>query len=383
MKHIFLFLTVISFAVSCDKNTIEQTTDHIKRADSLLTKANDGFKTLDSISKTISQSDRITKKVIIPEIEKQKKIIDSTIKSGSWQMDSINKEIREITKNVKTGTNVVKTLDSAKEAINKGENALIVLTKTADKILKQTKTSPQERQNSSTTSSPPTTTSSTQVIKENPLVKTAKLEIQVQNLNDAKAFLKQKIRETNSDLITENFSQTEGIKKETLYAKVPLQHFDQVVNAAANLGEIRMKSTISDGTEYFANQLCEVEITLVQNENIADNTIISTEPNKDSGESDNAKSAFMKGFKLFEKGILWLLPFWPVLLLGLIIGYFLQKKRRKKIAQQNLYNNPTVTSTVEFPKESETSSGVISTPQENSEEEDSSKPDYSKYMPKN
>ena len=83
MKKIFLSIFVAGALVSCDKNTIQQTTDSIKQADSLLTKANDGIKTLDSILKTINDSDGITKKVILPEIEKQKKSIDSTIKSGS------------------------------------------------------------------------------------------------------------------------------------------------------------------------------------------------------------------------------------------------------------------------------------------------------------
>lgn len=102
-KMIFAFL-VANTLISCDKNAIQQTSDSIKNADSLLTKANIGLQTLDSISKTINDSDGIAQKVIIPEIEKQKKVIDSTIKSGDYQIDSINKEIEKITKNVVVGT---------------------------------------------------------------------------------------------------------------------------------------------------------------------------------------------------------------------------------------------------------------------------------------
>ncbi|MBV2165741.1 MAG: hypothetical protein KUL76_04315, partial [Kaistella sp.] len=139
MKNLFFIILATAALISCDKSTIQQTTDNIKRADSLFTKANDGIKTLDSISKTITDSDGITKKVIIPEIEKQKKSIDSTIKSGGWRIDSINRQIEKITKNVVVGTEVVKTLDSANESLKNGESTIKVLTRTADKILKQTK----------------------------------------------------------------------------------------------------------------------------------------------------------------------------------------------------------------------------------------------------
>ncbi|HAI79978.1 MAG TPA: hypothetical protein DCL65_02975, partial [Chryseobacterium sp.] len=211
MKNLFFIILATVALISCDKSTIQQTTDNIKRADSLFTKANDGIKTLDSISKTITDSDGITKKVIIPEIEKQKKSIDSTIKSGGWRIDSINKQIEKITKNVVVGTEVVKTLDSANESLKNGESTIKVLTRTADKILKQTKkqnttaensanenrATPQEQNNPVIV--PP-------VVEKDPIVKTARLEIQVDDLNTAKALLKQKIRENNADLVTENFS---------------------------------------------------------------------------------------------------------------------------------------------------------------------------------
>ena len=120
MKNFFLILLTSVLFVSCEKNTLQQTTDNIKRADSLFTKANQGIKTLDSISKTISDSNGIAKKVIIPEIQKQKKSIDSTIKSGGWRIDSINKQIEKITKNVVVGTEVAKTLDSANTSLQNG-----------------------------------------------------------------------------------------------------------------------------------------------------------------------------------------------------------------------------------------------------------------------
>src|SRR5690606_27424657 len=277
MKNSFLIIFFATAAVSCEKDSIQQTTDNLKRADSLVTKANDGIKTLDSISKTITDSDGIAKKVIIPEIQKQKKSIDSTIKSGGWRIDSINKQIEKITKNVVVGTEVVKTLDSANNALQSGENALKVLTRTADKILNQTKkqnpTTENSTQNNSVTPQEPTAPVVVPpAVVRDPLVKTATLEIQVDDLNSAKALLKQRIRENNADFVSENFSQNEGIQREYITAKVPLQNFDGLVNDLTNgLGEVRVKNTESEGKDYIASQMCDIEITLLQNENIAQN----------------------------------------------------------------------------------------------------------------
>lgn len=325
MKKTLLSFLVAVAMISCDKNALQQTTDSIKSADSLFTKANNSFKTLDSISKTINGKDGITQKVIIPEIEKQKKAIDSTIKNGGFQIDSINKEIEKITKNVKIGTEVVKTLDSANVVLNNGESAIKVLTKTADKILNQT-----------TKQNPPPSSSQNQnnpvIIQKNPLIKTAKIEIEVDDISEAKSILNQKIRENNGDLISENYSENEGFQREYISVKVPLQNFDELVaNASSQLGNMRSKESFSEGIDYVSRQMCDVEITLVQKENNAINPI-----NKDNLEqypdsfSSKSSNAFMDGFDVLGKMMLVILPFWPLFLIGGIVWYFVRRNKKLK-----------------------------------------------------
>ena len=387
MKKTRLSFLVAAAMISCDKNAIQQTTDSIKSADSLFTKANNGFKTLDSISKTINDKDGIAQKVIIPEIEKQKKAIDSTIKNGGFQIDSINKEIEKITKNVKVGTEVVKTLDSANVALNNGESAIKVLTKTADKILNQTKkqnpppSSSQNKQNNSSQNQnnpvivPP-------IIQKNPLIKTAKIEIEVDDISQAKSILNQKIRENNGDLIAENYSENEGFQREYISVKVPLQNFDQLVsNASSQLGNMRSKESFSEGIDYVSGQMCDVEITLVQKEN---NAIIPI--NKDNPEqnpdsfSSKSSNAFMDGFDGLGKMMLVILPFWPLFLIGGIVWYFVRRnnklKEEKEFLQQQLLNQQKVSESV---TEKEIS---LEKSQEKSVEE-TTENDYSKYLPKN
>ena len=382
MKNLFFIIITAAAVISCHKSTIQQTTDNIKRADSLFTKANDGIKTLDSISKTINDSDGIAKKVIIPEIEKQKKSIDSTIKSGGWRIDSINKQIEKITKNVVVGTEVVKTLDSANESLKNGESTIKVLTRTADKILKQTKkqnptaensanenrATPQEQNNPVIV--PP-------VVEKDPIVKTARLEIQVNNLNTAKALLKQKIRENNADLVFENFSLNEGIQKEYITAKVPLQNFDQLLsNLSGQLGDVKSKSTESEGKDYIASQICDIEITLLQNENIADTALTKDEkeenPNSFSG-------AFMKGFKILGDAMLFLLPFWPVFLIGGLVWYFISRNKKKKAQEEFERQQILNQQNAAYPTQNQTTTEPVQ------EDKPAETPDtdYSKYLPKN
>lgn len=382
MKNLFFIILATAALISCDKSTIQQTTDNIKRADSLFTKANDGIKTLDSISKTITDSDGITKKVIIPEIEKQKKSIDSTIKSGGWRIDSINRQIEKITKNVVVGTEVVKTLDSANESLKNGESTIKVLTRTADKILKQTKkqnptaensanekrATPQEQNNPVIV--PP-------VVEKDPIVKTARLEIQVDDLNATKALLKQKIRENNADLVTENFSQNEGIQKEYITAKVPLQNFDQLLsNLSGQLGDVKSKNTESEGKDYIASQMCDIEITLLQNENIADTALTKD----DKEDTDSFSGAFMKGFKVLGDAMLFLLPFWPLFLIGALVWYFISRNKKKKAKEeferQQILNQQNAAA---YPTQNQTSTEPVQ------EDKPAETPDtdYSKYLPKN
>lgn len=383
MKKIFLSIFVAGALVSCDKNTIQQTTDSIKHADSLLTKANDGIKTLDSISKTINDSDGITKKVILPEIEKQKKSIDSTIKSGSWQIDSINKEIEKITKNVKVGTEVVKTLDSANRSLEKGGNVISVLTKTADKILQQTKSQPKVAENPAPNPPSQNQNNSVTAVPEKvnpPLVKTAKLEIQVENLEEAKVLLRQKIRENNADLISENFTQNEGIMREYTTVKVPLQYFDGLVSdVSSQLGDVKSKNTETEGNDRIASQMCDVEITLVQNENISGTAFAKEKVEEDP---NSFRGAFMKGFKVLGDAMLFLLPFWPIILIAVGLWYFIAKRNKKKREEEFQKELALEREKIKAAEVLKPSAETPQNTEPTNAEENKNGEDISKYMPK-
>lgn len=380
MKKIFATFLVFGILSSCSKQEFSDATNSIKRADSLFTKANDGLKTIDSISKRINDSDGIARKVLIPTIEKQTKKIDSTLKSGNWKIDSINKDIAEITKNVKVGTDVAKTLDSANKALQNGENVISVLSKTADKILKRTQTQkatlPPNSENQNSQNNQNNTVVIPPIVEKNPLVKTVILEIQVDDISQAKSALKQKIRESNADLVSENFSQQEGFEREYITAKVPLYNFDNLVSNLSNgLGEVKSKSMESQGIDYVSGQMCDVEITLVQKELTASNQIITdnSDNNSDSFGSKSS-SAFMSGFKVLGDMMIVILPFWPLFIIAGLIFYFVRRNKKNKEAKslENETNIPVQKTDTTTPSE-------IVEKENNAQSEE---PDYSKYLPK-
>lgn len=381
MKKIFATFILLTALSSCSKQEFSEATNSIKRADSLFTKANDGLNTIDSISKRINDSDGIARKVLIPQIEKQTKKIDSTLKSGSWKIDSINKDIAEITKNVKVGTDVAKTLDSANKALQNGESVISVLSNTADKILRRTQTqkatspSNAESQNQSTNQN--NTVVVPPIVEKNPLVKTAVLEIQVDDIAQAKSILKQKIRESNADLVSDNFSQKEGFEREYITVKVPLYNFDNLVSDLSNgLGEVKSKSTESEGKDYISSQMCDVEITLVQKELNASNQIVNNDNNKDSDSfGSKSSSAFMSGFKVLGDMMIAILPFWPIFIIAGLIFYFVRRNKKNK-ELKTLENRSTIPVQKTEPT---TPSEIV----EKKSDEDSEEPDYSKYLPKN
>ena len=381
MKKIILAILVSTALISCDKNAIQQTTDSIKSADSLFTKANDGLKTLDSISKTINDSDGIAQKVILPEIKNQTKKIDCTIKSGGYKIDSINKELEKITKNVVIGTEVVKTLDSASDAINKGESPIKVLTKTADKILKQTKrkTPPKKVEeendvysdNRNRTNFPPPSVS---II---PLVKTAKMEFEVNDLLIAKQVLEEKMRYQNAEIVTQKLSQVEGFEREYYTAKIPLKNFDDFIsNLNSDLGMLKMKDISSEGSDYISNQVCEVEITLVEKTQLTQNAIKKTGDENITTFSSKFSDGIGKGFETIQNVFLGLLPFWPFFLICGIVLYFVSRNKKKKALSQK----------TELEQKQETYNAEFTTPEaediNQNENLNSEEPDYSKYQPK-
>ena len=389
-KTVFGIFTASILLIACNKTDMQQATDTIKNADSLFQEAKESYNTLDSISKVVNDSNSTIGKVIVPEIEKHKEIIEDAVKKGNINIDSVQRQFDKIKAKTQQNEEIRKTIDSVSAVIkdSKTENVKVKdIIESANKILNKVKENPQP---SAPKVSPNDVKISTQKIEIIPIVKTARLNISVEDIASAKAMLQQELRNTSGDLVTENYSENEGIAKEYITAKVPLSNFNNLVNNLANLGAVQTKTTESRGKDYDANQMCDVEITLVD-QSISSTTsapsedlnIINGDEKKDETFGDKSEGAFMKGFSVLGSLFLALVPFWPIFLIGGIVWYFVAKRNKKKREEE--FQRQLAIEREKIKATEVAKSTAQETPQ-NAEQPTTELPkdddDISKYMPK-
>jgi len=262
MKKLIIPFCTLFLAFSCSKQEFTETRDSINKADSLFTKANQSLKTIESITKRITDSSGAVKKEVVPEIERQARKIDSLAKNKSWKIDSVRVQVREFTKNVKAGSDVARTLDSANSMLKNGENALSVLSKTADRILQQTK----EYTGSSSDSDQEKKPFRSEPVAPGTIRQQASLEIQVADLSKAKSEIAQAAANYNADIIAEKYSNDERQQQEIVQVRVPSEDYRNFYNAVAAIpGIVKSKTMMQDSRATES----EVEIMLVADAQLA------------------------------------------------------------------------------------------------------------------
>lgn len=388
-KLIFSIFTASILLVACNKSDMKQASDTIKNADSLFQEAKEGYNTLDSISKAVKDSNSTIGKVIIPEIDKHKEIIEDAIKKGNISIDSVQREFDKIKAKAQQNEEIKKAIDSVASVAEANPETTKVknLLESANKILKHSNENSQPSAPKISQNDVKISSQKTEIV---PIVKTARLNILVEDISAAKEMLQQELRNTNGDLVTESYSENEGIAKEYITAKVPLYNFNNLVNNLANLGAVQTKTTDSRGKDYDSNQMCDVEITLVDhsisNSSVTpteDLNIVNGDEKKDETFGDKSEGAFMKGFGVIGSLFLALLPFWPIFLIAGIIWYFVAKKNKKK-REEEFQRQLAIEK--EKLKSTEKSENQEIKTQENVEkpttEEQKNDDDISKYLPK-
>lgn len=391
MKNIWFPFAVATAMVSCSQTEMKQTTNTIKKADSLFQTAKDGFKTLDSISVIVKDSAQFNK-VIVPEIEKQKKSVEEVIRNSAKSIDSVNAVIKSTTEKINRSADVLKTVDSARESLKNSKNpvdALTTISKTLEKVSKsarnnqqQTKASEPQVQVEPRTPDykSPTVPSQQETVATNPIMKTATMTIAVDNLDDTRSTLATELYKYGGEIVSESMGEEQGIRKQRITAKVPYKYFDEATQKIAQrMGTLRTKNVETEGMDYSPEQMCDLEITFTERSQFASNETITNSDSSDSGTyKDKSSDAFMKGFDGLKNVLLFLLPFWPLLLIGGIVYYFYRRNQRKKdealveakLEEQKIYREKaeqTYTEPTALPK---------------TESSENSDDPYAKYKPK-
>lgn len=376
MKNIFFYLLVSTAVISCSKSEMQQTTDTIKQADSLFNTAKDGFKTLDSISKIVNDSAKMNS-----EIRKHTESVEKVIGDKNINIDSINSVLNKAKNEIEKNADVAKAIDSASKIIKESNNPVDIITtvsKTIEKVSKSSEntakepvTTSEKQQEQPKTIERYTETTQNSENNQNPIVKTGEMEVLVNNLETSKNDLSVLLRKYNGEIVTERFDEQEGFKNQTYSVKIPYKYFDEAVNRIPQqFGTLRIKNVESSGNDYNPNQMCDLEITLTENQQLTNSGIFGNSENNDAVNEPNSFFKDLENIGLILLGLLLLFFIVVIVLLVWLIKKLNRKNNDKSFNETQPKNSFQNTGKAEFTEETN-----VQKPEENLEDP------YSKYKP--
>lgn len=298
MKKLILTAVILITLTMCKKAELEQANNTIANADSLIDKASETVNNLD----TNSVLDSVNLKA--KDLIKNKEDIEKAFENSKEKIDSISENVEKFKKDIEE-KKISSNIDSIKNQIKK---EIPKATKTLTKVIYKDR--PVKKEN---------------LVPEGyAMVKNGSVEINVDNISEAKQSLREIIRKYDGTVKTENLVSNDEFQTFYLTAKVPFEKFDYLVEDLQNLGMIRNKNLEVKGENYNPNKLGNLEITLY------DNHLKPQENKKDKTFGEKSSDAISSGWNVIGSILLFLLPFWPVFLIAGIGYYFYKKKNQDK-----------------------------------------------------
>ncbi|BAP30637.1 uncharacterized protein CHSO_1600 [Chryseobacterium sp. StRB126] len=313
MKKFILLITISGAFIACSqkgevsKSKIEETVNSIDSAASVASEA------VDNASKTANQA-LDSASIRIKDIEGAKNDIQEKIESTSKMVDSLSDKIASTKLESK-----VEKKDSVVKKSNK-----VAATVSAPKVIKETKIIYKEKPNNDRYELN---------VPKDKMVKTGYLVVKADNVETVKEIIREEAFKNNGYIKSENQSyiesanqQDENQKIYRMNIKIPIQHFDGLMEALNNnIGGIETRDIQVTGRNYTDNTICSIDI------NITDKTEAEKEPKTFGGKS---LAAIESGWGVITSIFLFLLPLWPVFLIG-GIGYYFYKKRNKNVPDKD------------------------------------------------
>ena len=289
---------VLSTLTMCKKADLEQANNTIASADSLFDKASESVEKFDSTANSIVDSVNLKAKDLI----KNKEEIEKAFENSKSKIDSIGENVEKFKKEIEE-KKISSNIDSIKNSIKKEIPKSV--TKTVNKIVYRDKP----------TQNPEPKPAS--------MMKKGYVEINVDDIATGKYLVQQQVRKYDGIIKTENLVSNDEFQTYYITAKVPLQKFDYLVEELADLGTVKNKNFEIVGNDYNQNKMCDIEITLYGNK------LHPTENENDKSFGSKSLDAISSGWNVIGSILLFLLPFWPVFLIGAILYYFYKKKNNK------------------------------------------------------
>lgn len=298
MKKLILTAVILSTLTMCKKSDLEQANSTIASTDSLVDNVSESVAKFDSAANTIVDSVNLKAKDLI----KNKEEIEKAFENSKNKIDSIGENVEKFKKDIedkKISSNLDSIKNSIKKEIPKAKK------ETVTKIIYKEK--PKQNDQPKTSS----------------ITKKGYIEINVDDIANGKYLVQEQIGKYDGVIKTENLITNDEFQTYYITAKLPLQKFDYLVEELADLGTVKSKNVEIIGSDYNQNKMCDIEITLYGNK---------LHPNKNENDkSFGSKSldAVSSGWNVIGSILLFLLPFWPVFLIGGIAYYFYKKKNNK------------------------------------------------------
>ncbi|WP_294322106.1 DUF4349 domain-containing protein [uncultured Chryseobacterium sp.] len=302
MKKFILLVAVSGTFIMCKKGeaTASDLENNLQSADSTVSATSEKLNDIGDKANAALDSANVK----IKDFENAKNEVKDKIENTSKMVDSLSEKISNVALESKT---------EKKDSVKKDQK--IVVKVQAPKVIRETKVVYREKLKKE---------KDELIVPKNRLVKTGTLEINVNDAETAKEIVKEEVAKYNGFIRSENISIGSDDKTIAyLKVKVPLQKFDYLMSDLNyNLGEVKDKSINVTGQEVVENTMCELEITLYGKEG-------SYNENKNP-ETFGEKSfaAVSSGWNVITSIFLFILPLWPLFLLG-AIGYYFYKKRGK------------------------------------------------------
>ncbi|MFS4429080.1 hypothetical protein [Chryseobacterium sp. S90] len=306
MKKFILLVAVSGTFIMCKKAeaTQDKINEVINKADSATTVATE---TIDNASKAASQV-MDSASIKIKDFENTKSDIQQKIESTSKMVDSISEKI--------AATKLESKIEKKDSVEKKSEK--IAVKAPATKVIKETKIIYKEK---------PKNDSYELNMPKDKMVKSGYLAIKADNAETVKEIIREEANKNNGYIKSENLSYVESAspygenqKVYSLDIKVPIQHFDGLMDAInSNVGDIDTKDIQVSGRNYADNTICTINVS------ISDKAQTEKEPKTFGGKS---LAAIESGWEVITSIFLFILPLWPLFLIA-GIGYYFYKKKNK------------------------------------------------------
>lgn len=310
MKKFVLLAAVSLTFIACKKgeHTRSQIEDAVHSADSTASAITETAGNIHHAAEQAMDSANVR----IKDFDDSKEDIKKTIESTAKIVDSLSDKI--------ASTKLESRVEKKDSAEKKPEK--IVVNVPAPKVIKETKIVYKDK---------PKNDSYELEMSKDKMVKTGYIDMKANNPETVKEIIREEAIKNNGYIKSENLSyvesanhQDENRKIYSMDIKVPLQHFDGLMNALnSNVGDIDTKDIQVSGHRYADNTICSINISITDK--------MEAEPETFGGKS---LAAISSGWNVITSIFLFLLPLWPLFIMG-GIGYYFYKKRNKKTSDNH------------------------------------------------